>query len=81
MNFNIIGEIDSQLALDWFTSDLANRSLPSIEGSDRLANPEMNPVLLRQGPMNRMDWIGTELEFDWEWIGSSKIGLIGRFPL
>ena len=62
-------------------SDLANRSLPSIEGSDRSANPEMNPLLLRQGPMNPMDWIVTELELDWEWIGSSKIGLIGRFPL
>ena len=69
------------LALDWFISGPANRLLPSIEGSERLANPEMNPVLLRQGPMNPIDPIGTTLDMHWHCIGSSKVWLIGRLPL
>ena len=41
---------------------LANRPLASIEASERLAILQMNPVLLRQGPMNQMDSIGPALE-------------------
>ena len=53
------------LAMDWFISGLANRPLASIEASERLANPEMNPVLLRQGPMNPIDPIGPTLALHW----------------
>ena len=53
------------LALHWLISDPANRPLASIEASERLANPEMNPVLLRQGPMNPIDPIGPTLALHW----------------
>ena len=53
------------MALDWFISDPANRPLASIEASERLANPEMNPVLLRQGPMISNDPIGPTLALHW----------------
>ena len=56
------------MALIWFISDPANRPLPSIEGSERLAHQEMNLYYRDKVPgMQSLDWncIGTALELDW----------------
>ena len=42
LNWHWIGIV---LAMDWFISGLANRTLASIEASERLAILQMNPVL------------------------------------
>ena len=69
------GPIGYQLALDWFISDPANRTLPSIEGSDRLADTEMNSLISSQLALNGqwlvVNWqsvwkqIVNQLAFDW----------------
>ena len=68
---DFMNQIDIALVLDWFISTPANRSLPSIEGSDRLADSEMNPVLQRQGLMNPRNSIGTALAMHSHCIGSA----------
>ena len=42
---NPIDPIGPTLALHWLISGLANRTLASIEASERLADPEMNSTL------------------------------------
>ena len=46
------------LGLDWVITEQANRPLPSIEGSDRLAISEMNSD------------VSSQLEINWQLIGS-----------
>ena len=52
--------IVNQLAFDWFISEPANRTLPSIEGSDRLADTEMNSLIRSQLALKRQS-IGSQL--------------------
>ena len=52
-------QIVNQLAFDWFISDPANRPLPSIEGSDRLADTEMNSV--KSSQLALINWFISDL--------------------